>query len=90
MRKKVYQLRYDFKRKKFLHFNRRVMGHLVYRKIPKKVFNICLHYPWPTLESLNEFNYPVGGAIDTVMREFKDKRVTFEMIPHFILRERER
>jgi hypothetical protein len=74
-----YHPRYDFKRKKFLHFNKNVMGNLVYRKIPDKVFNICLHYPWPTLESLTEFNYPVGGVIDTIMKEFEDKRVGFDI-----------
>lgn len=74
-----YHPRYDFKRKKFLHFNKKVMGHLVYRKMPDKIFNICLHYPWPTLESLTEFNYPVGGVIDTIMKEFEDKRVGFDV-----------
>lgn len=74
-----YHPRYDFTKKKFLHFNKRVMGHLVYRRMPDKVFNICLHYPWPTLESLTEFNYPVGGVIDTIMKEFEDLRVGFDV-----------
>jgi hypothetical protein len=74
-----YHPRYDFTRKKFLHFNKDVMGNLVYRQIPDRVFNICLHYPWPTLNSLTEFNYPVGGVIDTIMKEFEDKRVGFDV-----------
>ena len=74
-----YHPRYDFTKKKFLHFNKRVMGHLVYRRMPGRVFNICLHYPWPTLKSLTEFNYPVGGVIDTIMKEFEDKRVGFDV-----------
>ncbi len=74
-----YHPRYDFEKKKFLHFNKDVMGHLVYRRMPDKIFNICLHYPWPTLESLVEFEYPVGGVIDRVMKEFADKRVGFDV-----------
>lgn len=76
---RFYHPKYDFTKKRFLGFNRRVMGHLVYRKMPDKVFNICLHYPWPSLKSLTDFNYPVRGAIDGVMREFENKRVGFDV-----------
>lgn len=74
-----YHPRYDFEKKRFLHFNKDVMGNLVYRRIPDRVFNICLHYPWPSLKGHKDFNYPVGGAIDTVMKEFTDKRVGFDV-----------
>jgi hypothetical protein len=70
---------YDFKKQKFLHFNKDVMGHLVYRRMPDRVFNICLHYPWQSFKSHTDFNYPVGGAIDTIMEEFADKRVGFDV-----------
>jgi hypothetical protein len=56
------------------------MGNVIYRKIPDKVFNICLHYPWPTQKSLNEFDYPVSGVIDQIMGEFEDKRVGFDVL----------
>ena len=76
---RYYHPRYDFEKKEFLHYNKNGMGNLVYRKIPGKVFNICLHYPWPSLNSYKEFNYPVGGVIDTIMKEFEDKRVGFDV-----------
>jgi hypothetical protein len=76
---RFYHPRYDFEKKEFLHFNKNVMGNLVYRKMPGKVFNICLHYPWPSLNSLEEFNFPVGGMIDRIMEEFEDKRVGFDV-----------
>jgi hypothetical protein len=76
---RFYHPRYDFKKQRFLHFNKNGMGNLVRRKMPGKVFNICLHYPWPSLKSLSEFNLPVRGVVDTVMEEFEDKRVGFDV-----------
>lgn len=70
---------YDFKKKKLLGHNKNRMGNLIYEKVPDKVFNICLHYPWPTQKSFNEFDYPVGGVIDQIMGEFDDKRVGFDV-----------
>lgn len=70
---------YDFTKKKLLGHNKNRMGNLIYRRIPDKVFNICLHYPWPTQKSLNEFDYPVAGVIDQIMGEFEDKRVGFDV-----------
>lgn len=74
-----YHPEYNFENKKLVGFNKKRMGNLVYREIPDKIFNICLHYPWPTLESLTEFNYPVRGVIDTIMKEFEDKKVGFDV-----------
>jgi hypothetical protein len=70
---------YDFEKKKFYRFEDTRMGNVVYRKIPTKVFNIFLHSPWVTRESSDEHNYPVGGVIDRVMREFKNKSVGFDV-----------
>jgi hypothetical protein len=70
---------YDFKMKKLLGHNKNRMGNLIYRSIPNKVYNICLHYPWPTQKSLNEFVYPVDGVIDQIMGEFEDKRIGFDV-----------
>jgi hypothetical protein len=76
---RFYHPRYDFKKQRFLHFNKNGMGNLVRRQMPDKVFNICLHYPWPSLNSLTEFNLPVKGMIDSAMKEFEDKRVGFDV-----------
>lgn len=71
---------YDFKKKKLLGHNKNRMGNLIYRSIPNKVFNICLHYPWPTQKSLNKFVYPVDGVIDKIMGEFEDQRIGFDVM----------
>lgn len=70
---------YDFKRKKLFGHHKDRMGNVIYQKVPHKVFNICLHYPWPTQKSLNEFDYPVDGAIDQVMAEFDNQRIGFDV-----------
>jgi hypothetical protein len=43
------------------------------------VFNICLHYPWPASQSSPGYDYPVGGAIDRIMKEFQDMRIGFDV-----------
>ncbi|MGD8539472.1 MAG: ChaN family lipoprotein [Candidatus Aminicenantes bacterium] len=70
---------YDFKRKQLLGHHKDRMGNVIFQKVPHKVFNICLHYPWPSQKSLNEFVYPVDGAIDQVMAEFDDQRIGFDV-----------
>jgi len=55
------------------------MGNVVYHKIPNRVFNILLHYPWAAKKDMEEENYPVDGAIDTIMQEFENKRVGFDV-----------
>ena len=69
---------YDFEKKQLLRLNNTRMGNLVYQKIPGKVFNIYLHFPWSTKEEFNLDLYPVGGMIDQVMNSFKDRRVGFD------------
>jgi len=70
---------YDFNKGKNLGFNEKRMGHLVFRLIPERVFNICLHFPWPSKRSAKGYGYPAAGVIDEIMREFKDKRVGFDI-----------
>jgi uncharacterized iron-regulated protein len=70
---------YDFENKKLVRFSSNRMGNIVYNKIPKRVFNIFLHSPWPTKTSFEHDHYPVGGIIDGVMQEFNDKRVGFDV-----------
>lgn len=75
-----YQPDYDFENKKLRGLKKNRMGNLVYHKVPDKVFNICLHYPWQTRGNKEKHNYPVDGIIDKIMSEFEDKRVGFDVI----------
>jgi len=70
---------YGFEEKKLYRLNDTRMGNLVYAKIGDRAFNIFLHSPWATQEGWHDFSYPVGGAIDRVMREFADTRVGFDV-----------
>jgi hypothetical protein len=74
-----YQPIYNFEKKELIRLKKDRMGNVVYHKIPNKVFNILLHKPWPTKESIEVGSYPVDGVIDTVMQEFEDKRVGFDV-----------
>jgi hypothetical protein len=71
---------YDFKKKKLIGLEKKGMGNIIYRKIPERVFNICLHYPWETTEAKGLHDYPVDGAIDRIMKEFETKRVGFDVV----------
>lgn len=74
-----YQPVYDYGKKNFVRFTKNRMGNLVYQKLPDRVFHIVLHKPWQTKEGEETLSYPVGGVIDQVMREFKDKRIGFDV-----------
>jgi hypothetical protein len=76
---RYYQPRYNFEKKKLIKLNKNRMGNVVYQKIPNRVYNILLHQPWRTNENFDEYSYPVDGVIDTVMQEFEDKRVGFDV-----------
>jgi hypothetical protein len=70
---------YDFKKKKVTQFDEETMGQLVCRKIRGRAFCICLHCPWETIEGPKAYDYPLGGAIDRVMKGFESKRVGFDV-----------
>lgn len=70
---------YDFKMKRFIGYKKNRMGNIINRKIPKKIFNIVLHYPWQTKKDPKKFCYPVEGVIDKLMMEFGDKRIGFDV-----------
>ncbi|NIM91425.1 MAG: hypothetical protein GTO17_10815 [Candidatus Aminicenantes bacterium] len=76
---RYYQPIYDFEKKRLIKLEKKRMGNIIYRKMPDRVFNIFLHYPWATRESLKKHDYPVDGVIDRVMKEFKDKRIGFDV-----------
>lgn len=71
---------YDFEKKKLLGLRDTRMGNIVQKRIPDKVFNIFLHFPWPMKENFDAMKYPVNGGIDAVMREFHDQRVGFDVV----------
>jgi hypothetical protein len=70
---------YNFTRKMIVGFEARTMGQLVYRKIRGRAFNICLHYPWETIDGPKSYDYPMGGAVDALMRGFEPKRMGFDV-----------
>ena len=70
---------YDFKKKKLLGSKKNRMGNIVYSKTPDKVFNIFLYSPWMTKEDESKLAAPVNDVIGEVMKEFKDKRVGFDV-----------
>jgi hypothetical protein len=71
---------YDFVKKRVTNFHAETMGQLVRRNIRGRAFNICLHYPWETIEGPKSFDYPVGGAVDRVMRGSDMKRMGFDVV----------
>ena len=76
---RYYQPIYNFEKSQLIKLNKNRMGNVVYHKIPNRVFNILLHYPWAAKKDIEEENYPVDGAIDTIMQEFENKRVGFDV-----------
>ena len=74
-----YEPKYDLAKKRRIGFEKNRMGNIIYRKIPKQVFNIVLHYPWRMKTHSKKFCYPVEGVIDNIMMEFEDKRIGFDV-----------
>jgi hypothetical protein len=70
---------YDFKRGIVTGFDAQTMGQLVYRMIRGRAFNICLHYPWETVDGPKSFDYPIGGAIDALMKGLGPRPVGFDV-----------
>ena len=73
------QPKYDFKEKKLWGLKKNRMGNVVHSKIPDKVFNIFLYSPWMTKEDGTKLAAPVNDVIGEAMKEFKDKRVGFDV-----------
>ena len=71
---------YDEKTGKFYRFADPRIGNIVRDSMPDRVFCIMLHRPWALKTDENTEIYPIGGVIDVVMREFKDKRVGFDVV----------
>ena len=70
---------FDRETKKLIRLNKEAMGNLVYRAIRGRAFNICLHYPWTTINGPIAYDYPLDGAIDGVMKEFEARRAGFDI-----------
>lgn len=71
---------YDFAERKVTGSDKERLGQLVYRAIRGRAFNICLHYPWPSIEGPKAYDYPAGGAIDRVMKSAGAMRVAFDVV----------
>lgn len=57
------------------------LGSIIYRRMPDKVFNIYLHSPLRNKYAAGTMLvYPFNGAIDKVMKNFKNKRVGFDVV----------
>ncbi len=56
------------------------MGNIVYDKVKDKSFTIFLHSPWPSAKDYNKTVLPVEGIIDSLMKQYDNKRVGFDVI----------
>jgi hypothetical protein len=74
-----YEPEYDYKKHRLIGFKKNRMGNLIHNKIPKRIFNILLHYPWPMKKEPRKYCYPVEGVIDKMMLEFEKKRIGFDV-----------
>jgi hypothetical protein len=70
---------YDFEEKRPVEVFTESAGNIVWRKIGDKAFQICLHYPWQTTAGPRTYDYPVDGAVDTVMKGLPAKRLGFDV-----------
>jgi hypothetical protein len=70
---------FDRETKKLIRLNKEAMGNLVYRKIRGRACNICLHYPWTTINGPKAHDYPLDGAIDGAMKKFAAGRIGFDI-----------
>jgi hypothetical protein len=69
----------DDEKQEFIRHGNDRMGNIVYRQIGDRAFNVFLHSPWERKWKPDEHSYPAGGVIDSVMHEFDDKRVGFDV-----------
>lgn len=56
------------------------MGNIVYEKVKDKSFTIYLHAAWPSAEDFDKTVMPVEGIIDSLMKQYDNKRVGFDVI----------
>lgn len=70
---------YNFKLKRIVGFDAQTMGQLVYRKIRGRACNICLHYPWESIDGPGAFDYPVEGAVDALMKAVGPRPAGFDV-----------
>lgn len=70
---------YDFVRRKTTGIADKTMGRRIYRKIRGQAFNICLHYPWNSVDGPKSYDYPLGGVIDALMKGFEPRRLGFDV-----------
>ncbi|HSA95543.1 MAG TPA: hypothetical protein VLJ16_05800 [Acidobacteriota bacterium] len=71
---------YDFRKRMVTGFDAQTMGQVINRKIRGRAFNICLHYPWETVDGPKSFDYPIGGAVDALMKGLGPRPVGFDVV----------
>ncbi len=70
---------YDFEEKKLYKLEKTRMGNILYDTLNDRVFNIYLHFPWTSDKEWGKnFVPPIHGVIDSIMRQFDNKRVGFD------------
>jgi hypothetical protein len=70
---------YDFEKKRVTVMRDDGAGNIVWRKIKRRAFNICLHYPWTTVSGAKTYDYPVDGVVDRVMKDSGTLRAGFDV-----------
>jgi len=72
---------YDYRVQNFIRFDNNRMGNILYRKAPKKVFSILLHYPFESRSvAFMKLYSPANGDIERIMSRFERKSVGFDLI----------
>lgn len=78
---KYHQPLYDFEKDTLYGFNTTRMGNVIYDSLKEKIFNIYLHAAWISDKGFDADGvFPVNGVIDSVMNNFSDKRVGFDVV----------
>jgi hypothetical protein len=71
---------YDFEKKRVSEVHSESAGRLVRRRIGDRVFQICLHYPWPSIAGTKAHDYPVDGVLDRLMKDLPAERFGFDVV----------
>ena len=77
---KYHQPYYIFEENKLDGFTKTRMGNILYDTLKDRTFNIYLHSPWISNQGYNKTTVaPVNGVIDSIMRQFKTKKIGFDV-----------
>lgn len=77
---KYHQPVYDIEKNELIKLEKTRMGNILYDTLKDRIFNIFLHSPWISDQGYDKNTVtPVNGVIDSVMRQFKDKNIGFDV-----------